>query len=339
MNQENKVSFPAYLFLFLTTAIAGAVLSFIYLWINRVSTSVYFCIIAAVALGLGIGFCTRLIITFFKMNKITPVVIIVVIACLGFTYFKWALYLATEAGSENCLSYATWYNFYFADDFLDEDKNLLSDAELTKIITDMREMTAYDYINAYGQRELWGLDEWDNDDLKILKENSFYEHMEHHEFLSSGSVYEAVAAIKNEYEYSFFIHYLNFSEFGEPPTVIKYMSNPADMFEVIKRIGAEGRWAYNDNLINGASLWVVWLIEFIILMFIPMAIAIGAVQLLGKEEEYPQIMNINQFKEPDTPGAVTAEQIDEMGRPLAQTNYYGEVNTYNPQQEEEKSEV
>jgi len=194
-------------------------------------------------------------------------------------------------------------------------------------------MSAYDYINAYGQRELWELDEWKTEDIEFLKSETFYEYMEHDIYLSDGAALDVVNAIKSEFNYSYYTYYLHYLDNEDTPTVIYYMTNPARMFEVLERINEEGRWTYNESLINGVMLWIVWIIELLILIIIPIGITITAVKSLNPKNDFPQAsgININAFE-----GTAATEQYDENGRPIAQDNIYSETN-YNPSLEIEET--
>ncbi|MDR2531371.1 MAG: DUF2157 domain-containing protein [Oscillospiraceae bacterium] len=361
MNSESKVNPIGLLFLFAGTALAGSVLSFFYLWVNRVIPFIYLCVLAAVALGAVMGLVSAMIIKLFKIKTLALAITAVILGCLVFTCFKWALYVATDASSDISESYTEWYFFAFEDDFLNSERVLYSDSELREIITDMREMSAYEYIITYGQEELWELSLWDKEDLQILKDYTFYEYMGYYEYLSYGSVSDAVRVIIDEYNLSWFSYYNHLLKYQDYPTAIYYLTNPAQLINTIVRINNEGRWSYSASSfpsenststnIRGIILWLIWLVEFFIIcgfavIAIPKAIRnLEPIQQQsieqpdvnlynGQENQYNSTgQTINSADTTNTAngwqsggfggGSVDqAEQYDEFGRPICQTDYF-----------------
>jgi hypothetical protein len=309
MPSENKVSLSGLLLLFLGTTFTGAILSFAYLWLNEISPFIYLCIIAAVALGSAVGFVSALIIKLFKINNTSapalPALCAVILGCLVFSYFKWALYVARDSSNEISYNYINWYMICYADDFLDAEGNLYSVSELNKIITDMRNMTAYEYIKAYGQEELWALGTWENEELQVLSEYTFYDYMEHNLYLSNGSVSDAVNAVIDEYNYSWFTYYSYLSEHGTFPTAVYYMSNPGALIDTIVKINSEGRWSIennptglsdreNNNInIHGIALWIIWIAEFFIICIFAVITAFKGIKALNPPADLSDNVQIN----------------------------------------------
>jgi hypothetical protein len=312
---ETRTSPVAYIFLFLATTITGSLLSFLYLWFIQLYIDDFLNVFSAVGVGVAMGFVSSLVIKLFKIKSLAPALLAVVIGCLVFTNFKWALYVARDSSNEFSTSYIGWYFVNYADDFLDEGGNLLSDAELEKIVTDMRAMSAFEYKIAYEQEELWGLEFWSAEDLQFLKSITFYDYMEHPQYLSNGTVPQVVQAIKDEYSYSWFLYYRYIAEHGDFPTAIYYMTNPGELFEVISRINSEGRWAYNDNVVEGTLLRIVWLIEGLLICIFAVIAVPKAIKALNAPESATTVvagMEVNTY----------GSDTDEYGRPIAHSGRY-----------------
>jgi hypothetical protein len=289
MNPDKKVNFPALLFLFLGTAVTGSALSFLYLWINRVSTIIYVCILAAIALGLAMGFVSSLVIRFFKIRNLVPAMIVVIIACLGFSYFKWALYAASDARATfnsyydfDYMMYLFWNIEY---DFTDEDGKPVED--FTPLINAMKETSAYTYF---------GGDEWarefdvDEEEAEFMRSISYYEYMAYDDILSTSTA-EAADILNEFFHGSDYIYYLHFMEHGEPPTVVYFFTNPAALTDTIISINTEGRWSYGETHVNGVLLWLIWFAEFIFICF-PAIIAIPRAVSALKESSFHPVSNI-----------------------------------------------
>jgi len=337
MSTERKVSPIGLLFLFVGTAVTGAILSFIYLWVNRMSLPIdWLYVLAAVGVGALMGLVSRMIIRLFKIKALAPALIAVIIACLGFTYFKWALFVATDSSSDFSVNYTYWYAICFDEDFTDDNGVLYSSAKLTDIVTDMKNMSAYDYLIAYGQDDLWELKTWPKEELQVLMNESFFSYMEHDLYLSSGSVRDVVQVIQEEYNYSYYDYYVYLLEHGGFPTASYYMMNPGVLFDTIVKINAEGRWSYGETAVYGALLWIVWVIEFFVICIfaiiaVPKAIksleppqAVSALEGMRLNPDNPAPPN-NTSAPPSTAnwtsdgfgGTAELEKVDDFGRPMS----------------------
>ncbi|MCL2637453.1 MAG: hypothetical protein FWD48_03700 [Oscillospiraceae bacterium] len=281
MYSEKQASPTAFLFLFLGTAITGSVLSFIYLWINQVNPIVYLSILAAVALGAAMGFVSTKIIKLFKIKSVVPALAVVILACLLFSYFKWALYVAQDANrgfrsmDDEDLFY-TWISYeYYVNDFTDENGVPYSDMEA--VITEMMNTSAYDYGILENEFIWWA---WDTDpatlsrrDIRDLQNMSYYEAIAWDYTL--GNFARTAALLVEEFfnssEYAYMKYYAEND--GAFPTAVYYMANPAALIDTIIRINGEGRWTYSSDtnsnaqpqLFNGILLWLVWLVEFFVI--------------------------------------------------------------------------
>lgn len=89
---SGKFSPAGAIILFLVTAVAGSVLSFIYLKLVSWIPFVYLNILLAAGFGLLIGLLAKLIIRSFKIRNIAVVLIAVLLGGLLFTYVKWSIY-------------------------------------------------------------------------------------------------------------------------------------------------------------------------------------------------------------------------------------------------------
>ncbi|MCL2697372.1 MAG: hypothetical protein FWE74_04755 [Oscillospiraceae bacterium] len=349
---EKKASPVAYLFLFLATAVTGSALSFLYLLINRVNPIIYLSILAAIALGAAMGFVSTKIVKLFKIKSVVPAVAVVVLGCLVFTYFKWALYVATDARRElNDWSFeeiylsAIWIEI-LNNEFVDENDVIYSNLE--HIITDMQNFSAYDYGITDNELALWWaygaeLHELSNRDIRNLQAISFYEAMGFdYDFGMNPRI--AANEIREIIGSSGFIYIKHFGEHDEAPTVVYFMTSPAALFDAVVRINGEGRWTYSsspgssgsDTLISGVFLWIVWLVEFFIICGYAVIAAPKAIKALNAPQSESMVFNYDTNPPPVSAvsqndsgwgnsgfGATAPlEQVDEFGRPIAQSDQF-----------------
>lgn len=78
--------------LFLATAVAGSILSFIYLKLVSWIPFVYLNILLAAGFGVAIAYVAKLIIRKMKIRNVAAVLVAVLLGGLLFTYVKWAMY-------------------------------------------------------------------------------------------------------------------------------------------------------------------------------------------------------------------------------------------------------
>jgi hypothetical protein len=363
MSSEKKTSPVAYVFLFLGTAITGSVLSFVYLWINslKILPIDWLYVLLAVAIGAAMGFVSTKIVKLFKITSLLPAVAMVVLGCLVFTYFKWSLYVATDARNE--LSDFTGEDVYYTalwfdilrNDFADE--NGVPYGNIDEIIRDMQEFSAYDY-GILENDSFWNYvgitpDELTRFDLRDLQTTAYYELLGYdYDF---GTIPRIAANTINEILNSSGYKYIRYSfEHGETPTVVYYTTNPAALVDTIIRINSEGRWTWDDLEVTGGLLWFVWIVEFLIICGYAVIAAPKAIKALNAPPEafeYPATDYNNPaaasaYVPPVTVNSPVqssgdsgwgsggfggtseieieaAEEFDEHGRPIAQADEYG----------------
>ncbi|MDR2560050.1 MAG: hypothetical protein LBC86_11005 [Oscillospiraceae bacterium] len=358
MSSEKKASPVAYVLLFLGTAVTGAVLSFIYLWINglKILPIDWLYVLLAVAVGAVMGFVSTKIVKLFKIKSLVPAVAVVVLGCLAFTYFKWALYVATDArnelgglNEEEKYIYTIWFEI-LSNEFTNEEGIIYSNLE--EIIEDMQNFSAYDYgiLDNDFIWWLWGEDPaaFNSREIRYLQGISYYEMMEFDvDFGTSPRI--AANEIREIIGSSGFVYIRHYSEHNETPTVIHYATRPAELIDAIIRINGEGRWTWDDNQVTGVLLWLVWFAEFLIICGYAVIAAPKAIIKSLNEPDVPvtyDYSNNQDNSSPVTSDAPSAdsgwandgfgsaaesqqnqtEEFDEQGRPVAQADEFGRIS-------------
>jgi hypothetical protein len=366
MSSEKKTSPVAYVLLFLATAVTGSVLSFLYLWINslKILPIDWLYVLLAVAIGAAMGFVSTLIVKLFKIKSMLPAIAMVVLGCLAFTYFKWALYVAMDANrefnsvEEDFLNSALMYQMLVSNDFTDANGQPYTN--LDEIISDMQNFSAYDY-GILNNEVYWWL--WDVDpntlsrrDIRDLQSYSYYDWMGYS--IDFGTNIRLAVDNLNDYllssGYTYIEYYL---EHGETPTVAYYATRPAKLFDVITRINNEGRWSYDERDVTGVLLWIVWIAEFFIICGYAVVAAPKAINKLNNPPPEPEVFNYDNPPPADMsmpmpaaadtsgwgnegfgatgeiPSAVSStaavgggEQYDEHGRPIAKADEFGRMS-------------
>jgi hypothetical protein len=314
---ENKTSPVAYFFLFLGTAITGSALSFIYLWINRVVPIIYLCILAAVVLGAMMGFVSAKVIQLFKVKSVAPAIAAVVLGCLVFTYFKWALYVSIDArselnelDSEGLFISAIWFEIMH-DEFTDENGVPYSGSEIEQILRNMQETSAYDYGILENELAFWwvyvGEVEFDQVTAAEERELRYISYYDALGFDYLGTNLRIAADIISDTLAGTWVKYINYYVLhGESPTVLYYVTQPVELVDTIIRINSEGRWTYSadtfprDNsrshLVRGVVLWLVWLAEFVVICGYAVVAAPKAIKKLNEPEvEVPVSYQVNEY--------------------------------------------
>jgi hypothetical protein len=362
MSTDKKVSPVAYIFLFLGTAITGSALSFIYLWINglKILPIDWLYVLMAVAVGAAMGFVSTQVIKLFKIKSVIPAVAMVVLGCLVFTYFKWALYVAQDA--DKSFSYVDEEGLYSSVLFYRIINNEFTDAnnvpyDLEATISDMQQFTAYEYgilENTY-YWGLWGINPavFDRRDIRHFQGISYYEALLLNEEFGNAPR-TAAMALQQYFDSTEYAYVGYFYEHESYPTAVYYMQSPAVLIDTIIRINGEGRWTLDDRQVTGIMLWLVWLAEFIIICGYAVIAAPKAINKLDavnqqdvQAAEYngspatnplPEVNQDNQsFPQPPADwgsggfgGASEApekeEEFDEQGRPLAKADEFGRLS-------------
>jgi hypothetical protein len=301
------------IFLFIVMVLTGSALSFAYLWLNGVIKGInelpfHICALSAVLFGLLMFFIPKVVISLFKIKIMSLSLVVVIIGCLGFTYFKWALYVAADFddfhGSRSGIHYTGWYSELFNEDFTDENGEPYTEEQLRLIIDEMRETSVYDYYKEIGETDR--LNALSIDETRDLASISYYEYRGYIQSLEglstpSATVTAAVRAVLDEYNSSRYSYYCDLTQSGEISGTF-YMENPVRLFDVVKRINAEGRWEYDDITVSGGLLWIVWFLEFLLICSPAIFGTIGAVREMKKYKPRPKNVEFRESTIDDTAG-------------------------------------
>lgn len=293
----------------LAVGVAGSLLSFVYLKLNEISPSAYLCMAFAVGFGCAMGYISYMLIKIMKIHSKNSALIGVIIGCLIFTIFKWALYVKWDtennywdyyAQDDSDYSVSAFAYTEFMYDFVDDDGELLSDRELKKAVKDLQKISTYDYYEDYyeGGVNQYIVDYFTyyketlkKDDLKNTSAfDNFYKN-----FVVPG---KEIECIKNAYDMD------NEEYFGKylpsEHSVMTYIAHPSAFLEQIKSINEYGRWTINNHSSSyysatgakqndnykGVILWIVWIGEIFF-------ICLPAVAITGSRAKMPFIESEN----------------------------------------------
>lgn len=277
-------------------AVIGSLLSFIYLKINQVCPSAYLCIVCAVLFGTALGGVAYVLIKLFKIRSVASAVVGMIIGCLIFTVFKWALYVQWDCedniyNSMKSVNAASYIGFNI--DFTDEDGNLLTnEAEINETVAILKSIPMTNYIEYYSADFPEGVDsfvEWYNKNFydsitaKQVKESSYFDIFYPPEFIDEDNVAGCIKAASEMNLYEYVYDYIGVKK---AYTVSYLVTHPSEFWQQIKNINKDGRWSLSANHsytssstsnldeFKGIELWIVWIGE-IFLICVP-AIVIAA---------------------------------------------------------------
>lgn len=263
--------------LVLITAVLGSGISALYLWANKVITSVYLCVLVAIVFGVILGFVAKLLISKLKVTSPVGAVIGVLIGCLVFSYFKWSLYVAwdfdefaySQIPDQTAAEfYEMEYEFEF--EAYDDNGNLMS---LEDIITEMQTLTAYDYLGGEFFEEYYEYVmgyPMESEEIAAMKADTYFTYFGWGEILGE-TVEEAVASYETAQTMPLEEFYYSYRKIEPRMTAPYLMLHPATLFEEIGHINEEGRWSYVSNSsssnsssmdVNGPLLAVIWILEW-----------------------------------------------------------------------------
>ncbi len=290
----------------IAVGIAGSLLSFVYLKINQVCPIVYLCVLCALGFGSLMGLVAYGLIKVMKIRSAFSAAVGVILGCVIFTLFKWALYVQWDYEKfyyEPAKKESAFVYYEFCVDFADctddtklqelSSYSIYSDEDLELVVNAMKNMTMYDYATMTGNVEDYISEGYSEQELNGITAFDFF----YKDLVKGESAGSAMEAIHNAYKmnvYEFYYEYLG----KEPVADVPYLlSHPKYMWSSIKEINKVGRWSYSSrpryssantntdtdqNLINGVLLWIVWGAELLM-------ICIPAVVIAVKRAEKPFI--------------------------------------------------
>ena len=268
----------------LTTFIILSVLFIPYLWLVRVCPIVYVNVLLAILVSVAAGIVCGRIIKMYKMRNVTVTIVCVVIAFLGATYVKWAMY-----------------------DYFDN----------TIVIKKaMQEYNAYEY---YDFGSIFPVDEDLDSQIDAYLSTDEWEQYGYDKMLG-----ESVSEVKSSLENAKVTDAYSFTYAPgkcEQETFFHIFAHPSNLWKDIVAINQVGRWklgsdSYSDN-VHGIFLWVTWLAEFALLGIVLLLIAIEKVRK-------PFIETDNEWAEEEKSSdllkfAACSDNVDEL-RDILMTN-------------------
>lgn len=288
----------------LAVSLVGCLLSFVYLKLCDICPSVYLCILLAIGFGAGLGVISKLLIKALKIHSVSSALLGVLIGCLVFTVFKWALYVTwdDEKIYDSIKDKSAFEYCEFDYDFLNSNNELPSDERIQLAVNYLKETSVYDYYQSFYEG---GADQWIADMRDYYKSDFAYsaselKEMKAFDYFYKGYVIEGkeVESIKTAYKMNakdYFLDYL-----GKGSTVTSLITHPKVFFEKIKDINDYGRWSISsrptyapnntnntqkNNNVKGWMLWIVWIGEIFLICAPTFAMAKSRAELPFIESE------------------------------------------------------
>jgi len=261
MHSDKKTDVKSRLLLFAGTFAAGCLMSVVYFLIlpytlsdnDRYSRA---SILALFLLSSGTGLVIRQIKIRLKINNAAKAAGVVLLGCVCFNYFKWALFLANDSRSViNGAEFESYERFceYIDMTYTNSKNEPYSDAAIA-------ELTKIDYtdFNVETPREAAIIV------TETLNNSSGY------------GYYRDMCRLK-----------------GKKPSTLYYMFRPAAMFERIGQINYERRWVFGETRYESSlGLTAYWIGEFLLICCITVVTAIGS----GRRKRfYAHILNRKNF--------------------------------------------
>lgn len=278
----------------LAVGVSGSLVSFLYLKINQICPSIYLCILCAFGFGALMGGIAYFFISVMKIRSKASAIVGIILGCIIFTIFKWALYVQWDyekyyyepLQDEKAFSY-----FEFEYDFLNDDGSLMSDEDIEEMVEAMQHITAdyYMELTYEGGTDQYIIDMKKDSGKTFTK--SELEGMSSFDFFYDGYVDEddIVGSIKAAYKMDAYEYYYEYLKAEDIKDVKFLIAHPKDFIDSIKDINEYGRWSISNSSssyssINGASttkndnvkgvmLWIVWLGELLLICIPAVVIA------------------------------------------------------------------
>lgn len=245
MHSEKRTGVKGWILLFAGTFVAGCVMSAVYFWVlpytlsdnDRYSRA---SILALFLLSSGTGLIIRRIKKHLKIIDAAKAAGVVLLGCVCFSYFKWALFLSNDCravmGSAKFDGYIKFCE-YVDRTYTNSRHEPYSDAAIN-------ELAKIDYtdFNVETPREAAIIV------TETLNNSSWY------------GYYQDLRYLKKK-----------------RPSAIYYMFRPSAMMERIRQINYERRWVFGETRYeSGMVLTAYWIGEFLLICCITVVTAIGS---------------------------------------------------------------
>lgn len=291
-------------------SIAGCLLSFLYLKINAICPSVYLCVAAAFGFGAAMGGIAYFLISVMKIRSQSSALIGIIIGCLVFNIFKWALYVKWD----NDKIYEDKSAFEvceFEYDFADADGNIYDDKTIEAYMGVLKSTNAYEYFEATydggASRYIQDIKAYNGSDFTIeeLKDTSSFDFF-YKDYVKKG---KELDSIKEAYDMDYIEYATEY--LGNYPTVAYLITHPSEFIDNIKFINMYGRWTVGNsyssqnnsvnssqnNNVKGIFLWLVWLGELLLICIPAILIAFrrAARPFIEYENDWAEINDSDGF--------------------------------------------
>lgn len=305
---SGRFSWKGIILMFLTYLVVGTALSWVYLWINRVSPSIYLCLFAAIGFGTAVGVIARLCVKLLKVRNVKAVLIGAVAGLVCMNYVKWAMYdyydykqIAEdyeEYISENAYISNTINEMksekayaYYEMNYDFDETSYTFDENYDYLVTTI----AYDYLASYDKN--YGtnyIGEYTSSEIEELKSMTVYELFNYDVLLgtSKEECKKNLEKAKSMSAYEFYYEYREIEEgySVEIPSMFEILTDPGMLWEDIKQINKEGRWSISSSssssssysspsssssVVKGGMLWFIWIGELVIITLIAFFIPYG----------------------------------------------------------------
>lgn len=311
--------------------IAGSILSFVYLKINQICPIVYLSILCALGFGALMGLIAYGLIKIMKIHSAVSGCIGIILGCLIFTVFKWALYVQWDyekyyyepAKDESAFTYYE-FNYDFAsyngtgDESEASSYTLLPDDQLKIAVTAMQNMSMYDYAESIeGDVDYYLSDGVTEQNLKNTTAFDYF----YDGYVKDSDV---VGSIKKAYDSNIYEYYYEYLK-SEPIVDVAYLvSHPDYFWSSIKSINKDGRWTYTTRSryapassatsteVKGGILWAVWIGELLMICIPAIVIAVKRAEkpFIEYEKKWAELNDSDAFMfKPPAIAAAAAQAI------------------------------
>ncbi len=278
---SGRFSWKGIILMFLTYLVVGTALSWVYLWINRVSPSIYLCLFAAIGFGTAVGVIARLCVKLLKVRNVKAVLIGAVAGLVCMNVIKWAMYVHYDYLTYRLGDDAKTTNAY---EYLDFDTLFeVSNPEIKYEL--LNEYNAYEWLSQY---DAIAINRFSEEEIETLKSQSLYQYYGFDKLL--GKDYETFSenleASKSMKAYEYLTEQVDYV-----PSIVHLVTHPTELWDEIKVINEYGRWSVSSSpssssssyasssssgsVVKGGMLWFIWIGELVIITLIAFFIPYG----------------------------------------------------------------
>jgi len=238
--------------LFLGTIAAGVGLTIGYYHFmpTVVEYHMYLALALTAVFGITLAILVGIMTKIFRVTGLKPAIILVIIACVIFTYFKWAFYLEVDAKVvfEDKAEKDYWFKVFedFNCKFVDEDGKALESSQLGLAISAMTLTDAEKYIKEF--KCDCNCDRFKDIELTEAQKKMTYWKYRGYDKHFNGSESVVINQVETMIDSSAFSYYRIISQ-GEDdtPSWIDFALNPMGMLNIMGQINTEERWTFDED--------------------------------------------------------------------------------------------